>query len=125
MDRGQVVTGFLMGTRRLLDIAGANRSVQLRDTRYTHDPVVLAAQHRLVALNSALEVDLTGQVNSETAAGRYVGAVGGATDFLRGAAQSDGGLPIIALPATAGPASRIVARLSGPATQAVLTRASS
>lgn len=116
-DAGLTVTGFLLGTRRLLDLAAADRSVQLRDTRYTHDPAVLAAQHRLVAINSALEVDLTGQVNAETAAGRYVGAVGGATDFLRGAARSDGGVPVIALPATAGAASRIVARLSGPASQ--------
>jgi acyl-CoA hydrolase len=118
VDRGLVVTGFLMGTRALVARAAAARSVQLRDTRYTHDPAVLAAQHQLVAINSATEVDLTGQVNSETAAGRYVGAVGGATDFLRGAARSAGGVPIIALPATAGSASRIVARLSGPASQA-------
>ena len=112
-----------MGTRRLLDLAGDTAAVELRDTRYTHDPAVLAAQHRLVAINSAIEVDLTGQVNSETAAGRYVGAVGGATDFLRGAARSEGGIPVIALPSTASPgaggaASRIVARLSGPASQA-------
>jgi len=118
VDRGQVVTGFLMGTRALVARAAADRSVQLRDTSYTHDPAVLAAQHQLVAINSATEVDLTGQVNSETAAGRYVGAVGGATDFLRAAARSRGGVPIIALPSTAGAASRIVARLSGPASQA-------
>ena len=78
---------------------------------------MLAAQYRLVAINSAIEVDLTGQVNSETAASRYVGAVGGATDFLRGAARSEGGIPVIALPSTASPgsrgtASRIVAALS-------------
>ncbi len=122
-DRGLVITGFLMGTRRLLDLAGDTAAVELRDTRYTHDPAVLAAQYRLVAINSAIEVDLTGQVNSETAAGRYVGAVGGATDFLRGAARSEGGIPVIALPSTASPgsggaASRIVAALSGPASQA-------
>ncbi len=117
VDPGIVVTGFLMGTDRLITIAAADRSIELRDTRYTHDPAVLAAQRQLVAINSATEVDLTGQVNSETAAGRYVGAVGGATDFLRGAARSGGGVPIIALPSTAGTASRIVARLSGPATQ--------
>ena len=118
VDQGLVVTGMLMGTRKLIDRAAADRRVQLRDTRYTHDPAVLAAQYRLVAINSATEVDLTGQVNSETAAGRYVGAVGGSTDFLRGAARSPEGVPVIALPSTAGAASRIVARLSGPATQA-------
>ena len=115
LDRGLVVTGVLMGTRALIARAAADASVQLRDTRYTHDPAVLAAQHALVAINSALEVDLTGQANLETAAGRYVGGVGGAADFLRGAARSPGGVPVIALPSTAGAASRIVASLSGPA----------
>ncbi len=118
VDRGLVVTGFLMGTRALIARAAADRTIQLRDTRYTHDPAVLAAQHALVAINSAIEVDLTGQANIETAAGRYVGAVGGAADFLRGAARSQGGIPVIALPSTAGAASRIVAALSGPASLA-------
>jgi acetyl-CoA hydrolase len=118
VDRGLAVTGFLMGTRTLITRAAADRTIQLRDTRYTHDQAVLAAQHALVAINSATEVDLTGQANLETAAGRYVGAVGGAADFLRGAARSPGGLPLIALPSTAGTASRIVAALSGPVTLA-------
>lgn len=115
LDRGLVVTGVLMGTRALIARAAADASIQLRDTRYTHDAAVLAAQHALVAINSALEVDLTGQANLETAAGGYVGGVGGAADFLRGAARSPGGVPVIALPSTAGAASRIVASLSGPA----------
>jgi acyl-CoA hydrolase len=114
VDRGLVVTGFLMGTRALIARAAAEASIQLRDTRYTHHHAVLAAQHVLVAINSATEVDLTGQANIETAAGRYVGAVGGAADFLRGAARSPGGIPVIALPSTAGTASRIVASLNGP-----------
>jgi acetyl-CoA hydrolase len=118
LDAGLVVTGFLMGTRRLIACAASDASIQLRDTCYTHNPAVLAAQHRFVAINSAIEVDLTGAVNCETAAGRYVGAVGGATDFLRGAARSEGGVPVIALPSTAGGASRIVAELGGPASQA-------
>jgi acetyl-CoA hydrolase len=114
VDPGLIVTGFLLGTRALFEYAAASPAVQLRDTRYTHDPAVLAAQHQLVAINTATEVDLTGQVNTETAGGRYVGAVGGAADFLRGAARSAGGVPIVALPSTAGPVSRIVARLTGP-----------
>jgi acyl-CoA hydrolase len=117
-DRGLVVTGFLMGTHKLIRLAAADPAITLRDTRYTHDPAVLAAQTQLIAINSATEVDLTGQANTETAAGRYVGAVGGAVDFARGAARSRGGVPIIALPSTAGSASRIVASLSGPATVA-------
>jgi acetyl-CoA hydrolase len=100
VDRGLVVAGFLMGSEQLLARAAADRAITLRDTRYTHDPAVLAAQYRLVAINSATEVDLTGQANAETAGGRYVGAVGGAVDFARGAALSRGGIPILALPST-------------------------
>ncbi len=118
VDRGLAITGFLMGTRALVSRAAADRTIQLRDTRYTHDQAVLAAQHALVAINTATEVDLTGQANLETAAGRYIGAVGGAADFLRGAARSPGGIPVIALPSTSGAASRIVAALSGPASLA-------
>ena len=120
VDRGLAVTGLLLGTGTLVKRAAADKSILLRDTRYTHDQAVLAAQHALVAINSAIEVDLTGQSNIEVAAGRYVGGTGGAADFLRGAARSAGGIPVIALPSTtgrstAGPASRIVARLHGPA----------
>ena len=75
---------------------------------------MLAQIERFTALNSAVEVDLSGQINAEVAAGVYVGAVGGAVDFLRAAHYSKGGLPIVALPSTAGEHSRIVARLNGP-----------
>lgn len=114
VDPGRSVAGVLMGTRRLFRYAHDNPAIELRDTAYTHDPGVLAAHHRFVAINSALEVDLSGQVNAEQVGGRYVGAVGGAVDFLRGAARSPGGLPIVALPSTAGGRSRIVPRLDGP-----------
>ncbi|WP_433567210.1 acetyl-CoA hydrolase/transferase family protein [Nocardia sp. CA-151230] len=113
-DRGVSVAAVLIGTRKLFEYAHGNSAVSLRPIGYTHDPERLAAQHRFVAINSAIEVDLTGQVNAEVAGGRYVGAVGGGGEFLRAAARSDGGLPIIALPSTAGSRSRIVDRLSGP-----------
>jgi len=107
-----------MGSRRLHDFAHRNAAVQFRSTTYTHNADVLARIDRFVALNSAVEVDLTGQINAEVAGGIYIGAVGGALDFLRGASRSKGGLPIVALPSTAGGigkrAGRIVARLSGP-----------
>src|SRR5580693_5091335 len=103
VDRGLVVTGFLMGSQALIMRGAADSSIQLRDTRY---PAVLAAQHALVAVHSAIEVDLTGQANIEVAAGRYVGGVGGAAEFLRGAARSAAGVPVIALPSTAGGSSR-------------------
>ena len=120
VDPGLAVTGLLLGSSVLTGRAAVDKSIQLRDTRYTHDQAVLAAQHALVAVNSAIEVDLTGQANIEVAGGRYVGATGGAADFLRGAARSEGGVPVLALPSTAGPftasaVSRIVARLNGPA----------
>lgn len=115
-DLGISVGGVLMGSQALHQFAHLNPSIQLRSSLYTHDAQVLASLERLVAINSAVEVDLTGQVNSEVAAGSYLGAVGGALDFIRGAHQSRGGLPIIALPSSARSRSRIVARLNGPVT---------
>ena len=116
IDRGVTVTGLLMGSERLHRFADHNPSIRLRGSDYTHDAGVLAAIDRFVAINSAIEVDLTGQVNAETAGGVYVGAVGGGPDFLRGAQRSRGGVPIVALPSTARDRSRIVARLDGPVT---------
>lgn len=113
-DRGVTVAGLALGGRPLHAFIHRNPAVQFRSTRYTHDAAVLAGIERFVALNSAVEVDLTGQVNAEQAAGSYVGAVGGAADFLRGAARSRGGLPIVALPSSTDGRSRIVPRLNGP-----------
>ena len=118
VDTGVAVAGVVGGSADLFAFLDRNPRVNLRSTRYTHDPDILASQHRMVAINSALEVDLTGSVNSEQARGHYLGAIGGAADFLRGAARSRGGVPIIALPSTAGGDSRIVAHLSGPVSTA-------
>ena len=101
--------GLLLGTRKLFDFASGNRDLRLRSTEYTHDPRVLGRIERFVAINSAIEVDLTGQVNAEMAKGSYIGAVGGALDFIRAANHSPGGVSIMTLPAA-----RIVAQLSGP-----------
>jgi acyl-CoA hydrolase len=109
IDAGVSVAGVVMGGRRAQALGAGNPAVQFRSVEYTHAANVLARLDDLVAINSAVEVDLTGQVNAEVAAGIYVGAVGGALDFLEGANRSRGGLPIIALPST-----RIVSRLSGP-----------
>ena len=116
IDTGISIAALLVGSARLSAFAQRNPALQLRGCDYTHGADVLRRIDRLVALNSAIEVDLSGQVNAEVAAGQYVGAVGGAPDFLRAAGLSRGGLPIIALPSTAGPRSRIVAQLSGPVT---------
>jgi acetyl-CoA hydrolase len=113
-DPGIAIGGLLGGSEALFAFADRNRQIELRSTRYTHDPEVLATSHQLVAINAAIEVDLTGQVNGEMVGPRYVGALGGAVDFLSGASRSPGGLPIVALPSTTRGATRIVATLSGP-----------
>src|SRR3546814_16397076 len=89
-------------------------------TSYTHDAAVLAQLDQLVTINSALEVDLTGQVNAEQSGSAYLGGTGGQVDFVRAGARSRGGRSIIALSATAkgGPPSKIVTGLSGPVTTA-------
>jgi acyl-CoA hydrolase len=115
IDAGKTVAGLMLGSPDLYNYAHRNHAIAFRSVLYTHAAEVLAQLDRFVAINSAVEVDLTGQINAEIAAGNYVGAVGGAGNFLRGALRSPGGLPIVALPATSGPNhSRIVAHLSGP-----------
>jgi acyl-CoA hydrolase len=101
--------GALMGTRELFEWARENPGLKLASTDITHGAASLARLERFVAINSAVEVDLTGQVNGEVAKGSYVGAVGGALDFVRAANQSPGGVSVIALPAA-----RVVEKLSGP-----------
>jgi len=120
IDRGVSIAGVLMGTRRLYDFADRNPKLAMRSTDYTHNPAVLSRIPNLVAVNSALEVDLTGQVNAEQSGELYIGRTGGQVDFVRAAAASPGGRSIIALPSTArgGELSRIVGRLSGPVTTA-------
>jgi acyl-CoA hydrolase len=118
IDAGVSVAGVVMGGRRAQVLGAANPAVQFRSVEYTHAADVLARLDHFVAINSAIEIDLTGQVNAEVAGATYVGAVGGAPDFLEGANRSRGGLPIIALPSTVGDGAetktRIVSRLSGP-----------
>ena len=118
MRRGIVtaaVGGLIMGTRKLFDFAHENPAIRLASTEHTHEARVLSRIERFVAVNSAVEVDLTGQVNGEVANGSYVGAVGGALDFVRAANQSPGGVALTLLPSAVGTKiSRIVSRLSGP-----------
>ncbi len=120
LDRGVSVTGSLIGTRRLHEFAHRNPGIRMCDTSYTHDAAVLARLDKLVTVNSALEVDLTGQVNAEQTGDSYLGGTGGQVNFVRAGSRSPGGHAIIALPATArgGTVSRITARLSGPVTTA-------
>lgn len=116
IDPGIGIAGILMGSQRLYRFAHCNLQLQLRGSSYTHGADVLRQIDSFVAINSAIEVDLSGQVNAEVARGDYVGAVGGSPDFIRAALASRNGLSIIALPSCAGHHSRIVSSLSGPVT---------
>ena len=114
LDRGLIVASFCMGSKRLYDYVNDNPLFSFRPTEYVNDPGVIAKQHKMVAINTALEIDLTGQVCADSLGGRFYSGIGGQVDFNRGAARSSGGKPIIALPSTAhnDEISRIVTRLS-------------
>jgi acyl-CoA hydrolase len=106
---GKLVTSFIMGTRRLYDWVHDNPLIEMRPSTFTNDPFQVARNDNMVAINAALAVDLTGQVAADTVRGRFFSGIGGQVDFIRGAARSKGGKPIIALPSTAreGQVSRI------------------
>ena len=115
---GKIIAGFILGTQRLYDFIHDNPVIELHPTHYVNDPFVIAQNDSMVAINSALEVDLTGQVCADSIGPRLYSGVGGQADFIYGAARSKGGLPIIALPSTArpkatgqAPVSRIAAML--------------
>ena len=120
IDRGVTINGALIGTKRLYDFCHHNAAVRMTPTGYTHDAGVLGQISRLVTINSALEVDLTGQVNAEQSGSAYLGGTGGQVDFVRAGARSPGGAALMVLAATAkgGTISKIVPQLSGPVTTA-------
>ncbi len=98
---GKIVAGFLLGTQRLYSFADDNPIIELHPTEYVNDPFVIAQNDRMVAINSAIEVDLTGQVCADSIGPRLYSGVGGQVDFIYGASRSNGGVPIIALPSSA------------------------
>lgn len=108
---GKIILTFAMGSKRLYDFLEDNPLCEAHPCDYVNDPFVIARNERMVAINSALSVDLTGQVNSDSIGTRIYSGFGGQVDFIRGAAASRGGVPIIALPATARGRSRIVPEL--------------
>ena len=120
IDTGIATCGSLRGTKRLYDFAHQNRSVRLFTFMHTHRAEILCQLGKFVAINSAIEIDLTGQINSEIASGMQIGLVGGQGDFVRGAQMAAGGRAVIAMPATArnGQLSKIVSRLGGVVTTA-------
>ena len=97
---GKIVAGFILGTQRLYDWVDDNPMIELHRTEYVNDPFVIAQNERMVAVNSAIEIDLTGQVCADSIGPKLYSGVGGQLDFIYGASRSKGGVPVIALPST-------------------------
>jgi len=110
---GKVVAGFVLGTRRLFDFIHNNPIFEFHPSRYVNDPFIISQNRKQIALNSAIEVDLTGQICADSIGYSFYSGIGGQVDFVRGSARSKGGKSIIALPSTArdGTTSRIVSHL--------------
>ncbi|MFL7813158.1 MAG: acetyl-CoA hydrolase/transferase family protein [Anaerolineales bacterium] len=108
---GKIIAGFILGTKRLYEWVHNNPLIEFLRTEYVNDPFVVSRNHRMVAINSAIEVDLTGQICADSIGTKLYSGVGGQLDFIYGASRSKGGVPIIALPSTAKDFSRIVPTL--------------
>ena len=124
LHRGKIVTSFVLGTRRAFSFVDNNPFMEFHPNEYVNDPFIVAQNDNMVAINSALAVDLTGQVCADSIGTSMYSGFGGQLDFIRGAARSKGGVPIIALPSTAkqGTVSRIADTLL-PGSGVVTTRA--
>ncbi|MFQ5561706.1 MAG: GNAT family N-acetyltransferase, partial [Nitrospinota bacterium] len=111
---GKLITSFCLGSKKVYNFVDKNPAVEFHPSDYVNNPVNIARNDKMVAINSALEVDLTGQVCADSIGTIFYSGIGGQVDFIRGAAMSKGGKPIIALPSTAkgGKLSRIVPQLS-------------
>ncbi len=111
---GKIAVSFVLGTKRVYDFVHENQSVEFHPCDYINDPYIISQNRKMVAINSAIEVDLTGQVAADCIGSRLYSGFGGQVDFMRGTARSKGGKPIIALPSTAknGSISKIVASLT-------------
>ena len=120
---GKVVASFVIGSRRLYDFVDDNPMIEMHATTFTNDPFLIARNDRMVSINSAIEIDLTGQVCADSMGHVLYSGIGGQLDFVRGAARSRGGRAIIAMPSTArgGSISRIVSELQ-PGAGVVTTR---
>lgn len=108
---GKIVAGFVIGTKRLYAYVNDNPIVELHPTEYVNDPFIIAQNSKMVAINSAIEVDLTGQVCSDSIGPRFYSGVGGQVDFIYGASRSQGGVPIIALPSSATVKGQMVSKI--------------
>jgi acyl-CoA hydrolase len=113
IHRGKTVTGFVLGSKKLFDYVDNNPAFEFHPNSYTNDPWVISQNHKMVAINSALQVDITGQVCADSIGTYFYSGIGGQVDFIRGASRCKGGKPIIAIPSTAkgGKVSRIAPML--------------
>jgi len=113
IHRGKIILGFVLGSKKLFDYIDNNPMFEFHPSKYINDPWVIAQNDKMVAINAALQVDLTGQVCADSIGTYFYSGIGGQVDFIRGAARSKGGKPIITIPATAknGSVSRIVPML--------------
>ncbi len=113
LNPGKIVVSFVMGSRKLYDFVDNNPLIEFHPTEYVNDPFIIAKNDNMISINSAIEVDLTGQVCSDSLGAMFYSGIGGQVDFIRGAARSKGGRPIIALPSTVdkGTISRLVPTL--------------
>ena len=114
LHKGKIVSAFAMGSRLLYDWINNNPLVEMHPCDYTNDPFIIAQNDNMISINSAVSIDLTGQVNSDSMGTRFYSGIGGQVDFVRGAARSKGGKSILAFPSTAkgGEVSRIVPMLA-------------
>ena len=110
---GKIIAGFVLGTKRLFKFIDNNPVIEFHPQEYVNDPFVIAQNKKMVAINSAIEIDITGQVCADSIGTKIFSGIGGQVDFIRGAAHSEGGKPIIALPSMTkdGQYSRIVPQL--------------
>lgn len=111
LNPGKVVTSFMIGTQKFYDWADRNPILEMRPTEYANDPFLISRNDKVVGINSALSIDLKGQVCSDSLGKKFYSGIGGQVDFIRGAARSEGGKPIIALPSTANVKGKVISRI--------------
>jgi acetyl-CoA hydrolase len=108
---GKIIAGFMLGTQRLYDFVHDNPIVEMHPTEYVNDPFIIAENEKMVAINAAIEVDLSGQVCADSIGPRLYSGVGGQVDFIYGASRSKGGVPIVAMPATANVKGEVLSKI--------------
>ena len=123
IDRGKMVATFLLGSKQLYDFTHRNDSVRMMDVGYTNDPFIIAKNPKVTAINSALQVDLTGQICADSLGAKFYSGVGGQVDFVYGASRSKGGKAIIALPSVTDKGESKIAPVLMPGAGVVTTRA--